>query len=131
MNPEDDPAFEISHEDHELAKLESAFMEAFDDYSRYVHAKMKQNGFWPKAGRSFKELLLLLHTEISEAAEGLRHGNQPSEHIPAYNAIEEELADLVIRVMDTGEGKELRLAQAIVVKMRFNQTREHKHGKEF
>ena len=130
MNPEDDPAFEISHEDHELQQLEHEFVEAFSNYAAYIHRCMELKGFWPQ-NREFKELLLLLHTEISEAAEGLRHGNKPSEHIPEYSAMEEEMADLVIRVMDMGVGKYLSLAQAIVDKMRFNQTREHKHGKEF
>jgi hypothetical protein len=41
---------------------------------------------------------------------------------------EEELADLVIRVMDHGNARGHRIAEAIVAKMRFNASRPMKHG---
>lgn len=42
-----------------------------------------------------------------------------------------ELADAVIRILDTAETLKIDLAGAIFTKMEFNKTREHLHGKQF
>ena len=61
----------------------------------------------------------------------MRLGNPPSEHIPNFSSLEEEMADLVIRVLDFAEDQKLDLGGAIIEKMKFNETREYKHGKKF
>ena len=72
--------------------------------------------------------IALMHSELSEALEAYRHGNGPSEHIPAFSGVEEELADLVIRVMDHGASRGFRVAAAVVAKMEFNAQRPARHG---
>jgi NTP pyrophosphatase (non-canonical NTP hydrolase) len=72
--------------------------------------------------------LLLMHSEISEATEYLRHNNPISDHIPEFSGIEEELADLVIRACNYAFAKGFDLGGAILAKMDFNDTREYKHG---
>ena len=73
-----------------------------------------------------------MHSELSEALEGIRHGNPPSDKIPAFSAAEEELADTIIRIMDLAQKRGWRIAEAITAKALFNQGRSHKHGgKEF
>lgn len=76
-------------------------------------------------------ILMLMVSELSEALEGLRHGNPPSEHIPEFSAVEEELADLQIRLMDYAEAHHHRLPEAILAKMAFNEARPYQHGKQF
>lgn len=78
--------------------------------------------------RNTAEAIALIHSELSEALEGDRHGNPPSEHIPEFSALEEELADVVIRALDFGKGTNLRVAEAIVAKVAFNESRPYKHG---
>lgn len=81
--------------------------------------------------RNEGEMIGLMHSELSEALEGLRHGNPPSEHIPEFNCMEEELADTVIRIADLCKAKGYRLGEAIEAKMAFNEGRPYKHGKKF
>lgn len=98
-----------------------------DDLSLDIHKIAISKGWWEKE-RNDGELIALMHEELSEGLSGLRHGNPPSDHIPQFSAIEEELADAVIRILDMGQARNYRIAQAIIAKMAFNETRAHKHG---
>lgn len=73
-------------------------------------------------------MIALMHSELSEALEGLRHGNPPDSHIPEFTSVEAEFADTIIRMMDYAEAKGLRLAEALVAKRMFNMGRERMHG---
>lgn len=84
-------------------------------------------GWWDKE-RNDSELLMLMVTELAEACEGLRHGNPPSDHIPQFSAVEEELADCMIRILDMAAARNLRLGEALVHKMAYNEGREFRHG---
>lgn len=72
--------------------------------------------------------LALMHSEISEALEGYRDGNPPSEKLDGFSQVEEELADLVIRIMDHCAAREFRVAEAVVAKMKYNRKRPVRHG---
>ena len=74
------------------------------------------------------EKIALMHSELSEALEYARHGNPASDHIPGFSGVEEELADVIIRIMHYGQRKGLRVAEAVLAKNEFNKTRPHKHG---
>lgn len=74
----------------------SEFIEAFDQVGDECHAIAHSKGWWD-TDRNDGELIALMHSELSEMLDGLRHGNPPSEHIPDFSAAEEELADVVIR----------------------------------
>jgi len=84
-----------------------------------------------KKERNDGEMIALMHSELSEALEALRHGNLKSDHIPEFSLLEEEMADVLIRIGDFCEARNVRLDKAIKAKMKFNETRPKKHGKEF
>lgn len=73
--------------------------------------------------------IALMHSELSEALEALRKNpDAPDDKIPEFTGEEAELADVVIRIMDHGGRKGLRIGAAIVAKMEYNATRERMHG---
>lgn len=104
-----------------------AFVESFNETMNLVHDNAKAHG-WHDERREDGTLIALIHAELSEALEGLRHGNPLSDHIPEFSSLKEELADVVIRCMDYAGLKKLRLGEAIVKKMLFNINRPFKHG---
>jgi len=74
------------------------------------------------------EAIALMHSELSEALEAMREGRTDSTKIPPFSALEAELADTVIRIMDHGWAHGLDVAGAIVAKVKYNATRAHRHG---
>jgi NTP pyrophosphatase (non-canonical NTP hydrolase) len=99
----------------------------FQAMSEIVNNIAVEHGWW-KGERNDGEMIALMHSELSEALEALRHGNPASEHIPQFTGVEEELADVVIRIMDYALAKKHRVAEAIVAKIAFNAGREYMHG---
>lgn len=104
-----------------------SFIHHFNATQSIVHDIAREKGWWDTR-RSDGELIALMHSELSEGLEALREDKTVSEHIPKFSGIEEELADVVIRIMDYSEERRLRLAEAIVAKIAYNCTRPHKHG---
>jgi NTP pyrophosphatase (non-canonical NTP hydrolase) len=64
--------------------------------------------------------LALIHTEVAEATEAVRNSNEPN--------FEEELADVVIRVLDLCEGLGIGIDARIAEKLEKNRTRGLRHG---
>lgn len=106
------------------------FVAAWRTLAQAVHDNARNKGFWDHE-RNDGEAIALIHSELSEALEALRKGNPPDDKVPTYSGAEAELADVVIRIMDLAEGRGWRVAEALVAKMRYNETRERLHGKEF
>jgi hypothetical protein len=70
----------------------------------------------------------LMHSELGEMTEGIRKPG-PDAHCPEFTQEEIELADVFIRGADYASARGLRLAEAILAKMKFNASRPYKHGK--
>lgn len=104
------------------------FIAAFTYVQEMAHRIAESKGWWDGGERNFGETTALIHSELSEALEAKRHGNPPSDHIPAFSGVEEEWADVVIREMDVASVDGYRLAEAIWAKLMFNAGRPYKHG---
>jgi hypothetical protein len=84
------------------------------------------------------ERFALMHSELSEAFEGLRKKMMDA-HLPNRPAVDVELADLLIRVFDFCGENGCDIGGAFVEKLEYNRTREDHsdaarrgdHGKKF
>jgi len=72
--------------------------------------------------------IALMHSELSEALEAVRVGNELSQKIPEFTNLEEELADVILRIMNFGGQLGLRIPEAMIAKDKYNSNRAYKHG---
>jgi NTP pyrophosphatase (non-canonical NTP hydrolase) len=97
-----------------------------------IHSWAVGKGFWDDAPTVspdglFDEAtfvlskLMLAVSELGEAAEAVRNGDREN--------LGEELADTVIRILDTADALDFDIAAIMVAKMEKNEARPHKHGK--
>ena len=76
--------------------------------------------------RNFGVAISLMHSELSETFEGWRR-NLMDDHLPKRKMVEVELADTIMRILDTAEAEGLDVAGAIQEKFAYNQQRaDHK-----
>lgn len=111
------------------------------------HSSSYQAGWWGTLGyydRNLKDPLFLatkialMHSELSEALEGLRKDTM-DDHLPHRKTLEVELADLAIRLFDLCGALEIDLEATIIEKMNYNakradhklENREKEGGKKF
>lgn len=108
---------------------ERKFASTFNQMCELAYRGAEEKGFWEKPNDYQK--ICLMFTELAEVVEAFREDNPKSEKIPEFTLAEEELADVVIRIMDFAGRKNIRLGDAIIEKIKYNQSRPHKHGKQF
>lgn len=84
-----------------------------------------------KINRNPLEIAALLHSEISEFVEDIRHNlltNQVNYIGDKPIGPPIELADLAIRLLDCCEAWGIDLEKMIEIKMKYNETRPYRHG---
>jgi NTP pyrophosphatase (non-canonical NTP hydrolase) len=125
-------------------------MKSINELAKEIHQNAIDKGFFEKE-RNIGEMLCLIHSEVSEALEADRKGeyyapetavnllvevdddaffNMEYKHM-IKGTFEEEMADIVIRVMDLCAFKNIDLETHIKAKMRYNSLREKYHGKKY
>lgn len=116
-------------------KLDAQAIESIGDQVQDTFSRLTEMNYrismehgWYEEPRTFGDILALMHSELSEALEAYRNADLISEKIRSFSPIEEELADLLIRVFDYAGHRNLRLGRAIIAKMLYNNERPHRHG---
>lgn len=100
-----------------------------------IHTSAKEHGWW-ETPRSFLEVLMLIVSEVAEAAEEYRNGHAYTEIYYNDSALEVrkpegipiELADIAIRLLDCCETYGINLEMAMDTKMLYNKQRPYRHG---
>lgn len=105
---------------HQAAKMNVMVMEC--------HGRSVRAGWYndPVSGaairRNIGEMLALIHSEVSEALDGVRKNKQDG-HLPHRKSVEVELADALIRIFDLAGYLKLDLGGAYAEKLEYNAKR--------
>lgn len=116
--------------------------------AQQIHDNAERKGFH-RDGIDIPRTLCLIHSEVSEALEADRKqlfSKAPSAFYVSHlnnedfklvfeasvkSTFEDEMADIIIRVLDLCSAMKIDIDSHIAMKMRYNETREYKHGKEY
>ena len=110
-------------------------MGALNELRDKAHATAREKGWYehlaPGQKRNVGEALALIHCEVSEWMEEERMGHagwwRDESGKPVGPDI--EAADILIRLFDLAGHLGIDLDEAVRVKMEYNKTRPHKHGR--
>lgn len=144
----------------EEKEIGEAVEKVFNDFSKIINGGNRKRGFWEDFDKheEKKELrnaficqfIMLVNTELSEAVEALREGNltEPFDKLKLKEMLkagtpfktafkvtikdkfEDEIADAIIRLLDLAGGLNIDIGYFIAQKLKYNSTREYKHGKQ-
>jgi len=122
-----------------------------NELAKLIHQNAKEKGFFDKE-KNIGEMLCLIHSEVSEALEADRNDNYCSLDESKMNVLmgwvddkdfehnykcfvkgsfEEEMADIIIRVLDLCAFKRIDIDRHVRAKMRYNSMRKKYHGKKY
>lgn len=130
------------------------------ELSARIYEISSAHGFWPPEGRNFGEMIALAHSELSEALEAHRDGDEPlwfkHDDVCVHSPLNDlhdlraeredctctpkpegaavELMDCIIRALDTFNHPSMKGADPDTVlecKMKYNASRPYKHGRSY
>lgn len=127
------------------------FYESLEKFTKLCHDNSKAKGFWDgPENDNIPTKIALIHSELSELLEAYRKGNPTcdkemamvidgkAETIPlciieggyvrTMTAMEEEVADVFIRLCDLCGRLGIDIGRVAMEKHRYNTTRKHMHG---
>lgn len=121
----------------------------FNEKALEIYEANKLKGFWDEGkNKNFAEIIALIHSELSEALEAHRKNywadrerfNVGLEIGPGFksvfeesikSSVEDEIADTIIRLLDTCGGFGIDIDFHIEQKLKYNSLRPYKHGKKY
>ena len=116
----------------DLEKLRSEMENVLDFIDDEDHKSEVLNSINTSINLIITQKLALIHSEISEALEGLREDLQ-DDHLPQYHMFVVELADALIRILDLAGAFNIPIGNIMMEKWDYNtkrvdHTREHRSG---
>ena len=113
---------------HDAAAARPGFSQ-LTDWAKDIHETAKAHG-WYESNRELPELIALMHSELSEALEAYRR--KEPDFYRGENGKPEgvgiELADCLIRILDTCAYLQIDIGEAVRLKTQYNLTRPWRHG---
>ena len=119
-----------------------------NELSKIIHQNNVEKGFY-EDDKNIGEMLALIHSEVSEALECDRKDRYCQISAKSINlstedlvfkadfrdcvkdTFEDELADILIRVLDLAAFKKIDIESHVKAKVRYNKLRPYKHGKKY
>lgn len=112
-----------------------------NELAERIHTTATEKGWWDEGNlRTFGDLIVLCHCELSEAVEEYRKGKGFNETYYTHGENRElstprkpegipiELADVLIRIFDLCAWYDIDIDKAVEEKCVYNDTRDHRHG---
>lgn len=101
-------------------------------FIKEVHQVAKDHGWHDAPSKTDLECMMLMVSEVAEAVEEIRKGIPPNKTYVVNGKPEGtpvELADVLLRVFDYAESRNIDLVEAMLLKHEYNKSRPYKHGK--
>jgi NTP pyrophosphatase (non-canonical NTP hydrolase) len=112
-----------------MKELEDNTFQSFNEVAEYVYDIAKDKGFYDKEV-NMASVTSNIHGEVSELWDAYRKNQLFKQCDKPVNlmCIEEELADIIIRALETANAYNLNIGEAIKLKSEYNKTRPYRNG---